>query len=139
MLMKEACTLYLRRENGFERFFVERCHWQESRASSALKSGMTDSDGITVYIPKDALILFPNGRLYPCEKLFPSQITVPESAAEDMVVFGNCPFVFDNSTQQRVSESLRTLNGSYDVHTIMRIDRLFYGSALMQHCRISAR
>ena len=72
MLTESGCTLYLRNGEGFDRYVVPACHWQESAAASVNKSGMQDGGGIVVYIPKTAMVLFPDGRLYPSSKLFPS-------------------------------------------------------------------
>ena len=49
MLTTDSCTLYLRRGNGFDRFFVPACHWQERQASNVIKSGMQSADSVVVY------------------------------------------------------------------------------------------
>lgn len=139
MLMNESCTVYLRNGCGFDRYYIPNCHWQESRASNVLKSGMTDADGITVYILKKAAVIFPNGELHPCNELFPDMHIAPKSPARDMMVFGECEFTFDNLSEQSVSESLKRFVSEYDAHTVMSIDRLLYGSEDMQHYKISAR
>jgi hypothetical protein len=128
MLTNECCTLFLKSGNGFERYFVASCHWQESKASNVLKSGMASADGIAVYIfIKDI-----------SEEL-KALLTARKSAAQDLIVFGECNFTFDNSTPQSASESLRELNASFDAHTVMSIDKLLYGSPEMQHFKLSAR
>lgn len=128
MLTQESCTLYLKNGNGFDRYFVPLCHWQESKASNVLKSGLQDADGIVVYIfTKDI-----NNELK-------ALLTARKTAAKDLIVSGECKFTFDNSTPQKASESLRALNSSYDVHTVMSLDKLLYGSETLQHFKISAR
>lgn len=139
MLTESCCTLYLRSGEGFDRYFVPACHWQESKAANVLKSGIQDADGITVYIPAGAMVLYPNGKLYPSSRLFPNMDISPKKPAQDLIVEGECHFVFDNSSPQKVSESLRALNASHDVHTVMSIDRLLYGSVSLQHYKLSAR
>ena len=128
MLTNESCTLYLKDGNGFTRYFVPKCHWQESKASNVLKSGLQNADGITVYIFEnsidDELINVLNSR---------------RSAAQDIIVKGECDFTFDNSSPQSASQSLKALNSEYDVHTVMSIDRLLYGSPDMRHFKLSAR
>lgn len=139
MLTESGCTLYLRNGEGFDRYVVPACHWQESAAASVNKSGMQDGCGIVVYIPKTAMVLFPDGRLYPSSKLFPSMDISPKKPAQDMIVKGECDFIFDNSTPQAASESLREMNNRFEVHTVMRVDRLLYGSEELQHYKLSVR
>lgn len=128
MLTHESCTLYLKNGNGFDRYFVPICHWQESKASNVLKSGLQDADGIVVYIfAKDI------------NDALKALIASRKTAAKDLIVSGECKFIFDNSTPQKASESLRELNSSYDVHTVMSLDKLLYGSEDLQHFKISAR
>lgn len=128
MLTNESCTLYLKDGNGFERYFIPRCHWQESKAANVLKSGLTNADGVTVYVfaqdIDDELIALLSARKF---------------AAQDLIVCGECNFTFDNSTPQSASESLRTFNAGHDVHTVMSVDKLLYGSPSLQHFKISAR
>lgn len=128
MLTNESCTLYLKDGNGFERCFIPRCHWQESKASNVLKSGLTNADGVTIYVfaqdIDDELIALLSARKF---------------AAQDLIVCGECNFTFDNSTPQSASESLRTFNAGHDVHTVMSVDKLLYGSPSLQHFKISAR
>lgn len=128
MLTNENCTLFLKNGNGFERYFIPRCHWQESKAANVLKSGLTNADGVTVYVfaqdIDDELIALLSARKF---------------AAQDLIVCGECNFTFDNSTPQSASESLRTFNAGYDVHTVMSVDKLLYGSPSLQHFKISAR
>lgn len=96
--------------------------------SNVLKSGLQNADGITVYsFVKD---------------MSDELITVLKSrrnAAQDLIVKGECNFTFDNSAPQSASASLKQLNADYDVHTIMNIDRLLYGSDELKHFKISAR
>lgn len=137
--MNESCTVYIRSGFGFDRCFIPECHWQESRASNVLKSGMTDADGITVYILSKAGVVFPDGEIHTCGELFENPTNAPKSAARDMIVFGKCEFTFDNSSEKTASESLKRFVSEYGAHTVMSIDRLIYGSDDMRHYKISAR
>lgn len=128
MQANESCTLYLKNGDGFDRFYIPHCHWQESKASNVLKSGMTSADGVTVYIFADDT-----------SEAVKAVLTARKTAAQDMIVKGECQFTFDNSTPQRLSESLKQLNAEYDVHTVMSIDKLLYGSKRLQHFKLSAR
>lgn len=139
MLTESSCTLYLKTGEGFERYVVPECHWQESLAANVLKSGLQNANGIVVYIPKKAMVLFPDGRLYPSSRLFPNMDISPKKPAQDIIIKGECDFVFDNSTPQTASGSLRELNSRFEVHTVMSVDRLLYGSDELQHYKISAR
>ena len=128
MLNNEDCTLFLKNGNGFESFYISRCHWQESEASNVLKSGLQNADGITVYIfIKDI------------DEELKHALETRRKAAQDVIVKGECNFTFDNSTPQTAAQSLKTLNADYNVHTVMHIDKLLYGSPDMQHFKISAR
>lgn len=128
MLDNETCTLYIKDGNGFNAYFVERCHWQESKASNVVKSGLQNADGIIVYIFVEGL-----------DDELKSVLESRRNAAQDVIVKGECNFTFDNSTPQTAAQSLKTLNAEYDVHTIMSIDRLLYGSPDLQHFKLSAR
>lgn len=128
MLTTDSCTLYLKNGGGFDRFFVPCCHWQERKADNVLKSGMTSADGVTVYILSRDV-----------SRDLSTLLASRKTAAEDMIVYGACPFVFDNSTPQRTSESLRALHAAFDVHTVMSLDKLLYGAEELRHFKISAR
>lgn len=128
MLDNETCTLYIKDGNGFNAYFVERCHWQESKASNVIKSGLQNADGIIVYIFVEDI-----------DDDLKHTLETRRNAAQDIIVKGECNFTFDNSTPQAAAQSLKTLNAEYDVHTIMSIDRLLYGSPDLQHFKLSAR
>lgn len=128
MLTNESCTIFIKSGNGFISYFVPACHWQESKSGNVLKSGLADADGITVYIfAKDI-----------GEEL-KSTLKARKETTQDLIVLGECNFTFNNSTPQTASQSLRELNADYDVHTVMSIDKLLYGSEDLQHFKISAR
>ena len=128
MLDNETCTLYIKDGNGFNAYFVERCHWQESKASNVVKSGLQNADGIIVYIFVEGL-----------DDELKSVLESRRNAAQDVIVKGECNFTFDNSTPQTAAQSLKTLNADFDVHTVMSIDKLLYGSPDLQHFKLSAR
>lgn len=128
MLTDENCTLYLKNGNGFDRYFVPHCHWQESKASNVIKSGLQTADGIVVYIFASDI-----------SSELKAALSGHKCTAQDIVIRGECLFTFDASTQQSASQSLRTLSEQEDVHTVMSIDSLLYGSEGMQHFKLSAR
>ena len=127
MLTNESCTLYIKSGNGFDRWYIPRCQWQESKAANVLKSGMTNADGLTVYIFEKDI----SGELK-------TLLSARRHAAEDMIVRGECNFTFDNTTPQSASQSLKAFNAAYDAHTVMTLDKLIYGGESLRHFRISA-
>ena len=127
-MRNEDCTLFLKNGNGFDSVYIPRCHWQESKASNVIKSGMQNADGIIVYIFVEDI-----------DDDIKHTLETRRNAAQEIIVKGECNFTFDNSTPQTAAQSLKTLNAEYDVHTIMSIDRLLYGSPDLQHFKLSAR
>lgn len=131
MLTNESCTIFIRNGLGFDRFFVPKCHWQGSISSAVFKDGFQSKDGITVYIfVKDITEML--------RTELNTALSNRKKAAKDIIVKGECNFEFDGSSQQAASESMKKLNANYDVHTVMSIDRLLYGSENMQHYKITA-
>ena len=128
MLTNESCTLYLKNGNGFDRYYIAQCHWQESKATNVTKSGMAGADGVVVYIFKKDI-----------PAALVSLIEARNDAAQDIIVRGECDFTFVNSTQQSVSQGLKTFTAAYDAHTVMSYDKLLYGSSKLQHFKLSAR
>lgn len=124
MLTDSSFTLYKHNGKGFDRYFIAECHWQENKAANILKSGGNqNADGITVYTPAD---------------VFPLAI-LPLNGAHDIIIKGDCKFLFDNSSDKSVSESLKMLSEKYIIHTVMSVDSLLYGFPDLQHVKISAR
>lgn len=139
MFADTMLTLYRFNGKGFDRYVIPQCHWQECKAANVLKSGMQNADGIVIYIPSNALVLAPNNFLFPSDRLFLNADISPLCPSQDIIVKGECNFIFDNSSDRSVSESLKALRDKYEFHTVMSIDRLLYGSADMQHIKVSAR
>ena len=139
MFTDTMLTLYRFNGKGFDRLIIPHCHWQECKAANVLKSGMQSADGIVIYIPSNALVLAPNNLLFPSNRLFLNADISPLSPSQDIIVKGECNFIFDNSSDRSVSESLKALRDKYEIHTVMSIDRLLYGPADLQHIKVSAR
>ena len=139
MQTEVSCTVYRFNSIGYDRYFVPRCHWQENKARNVLKSGMQNADSVTVYIPADCMTITPSNHYYPACDIFTSAETVPNQAAQDIIVKGECKFIFDNLSQQSVSESLKEFAKHNKYHTVMSIDRKLYGSKSLWHIKISAR
>lgn len=134
---ESSCTVFRHNDSGgFDRFYIAQCHWQENKARNVLKSGMQNADGVTVYVPLNSVKITPSELFLP-DNIYPSAETLPAFAAKDIIVKGKCTFLFDNSSQQSISESLKTLQKQYECHTVMSIDKKLYG--ILQHVKISAR
>lgn len=139
MRTEACCTVYKSNGNGYYRYFIPRCHWQENKARNVLKSGMQNADSVAVYIPADCMVVAPSNNYYPADEFFVNAETAPNNAAQDIIIKGECNFAFDNTSQQSVSESLREFAKNNSYHTVMSIDRKLYGSKNLQHIKISAR
>lgn len=138
MHTEASCTVYRFSGIGFDRYFVPRCHWQETESGGVNNSGYQSADAVTVYVPLNAAVITADNHTFPCDQLFPNMDICPENSAKDIIVKGNCEFVFDNANQQTVSEGLKTLRKTHAVRTVMKIERKMYGSSRIQHIKITA-
>lgn len=139
MLTESNCTLYKFNGIGFDRYYIKECHWQECKASNVLKSGTQNADSIKIYIPADSFVLTPDENTVPSRIIFSSLDKTLQNASKDIIIRGECNFTFDNSTDRLASESLKKLREKYEIHTVMSIDSLLYGSPNLQHIKISAK
>lgn len=133
------CTVYLFNGVGYDRFVVPHCHYQEDKANSVVKSGLQNTDSVTVYIPLDCLVTTPDNILLPALDLFPGRLNLPQKPTKDMVVKGESDFIFDNTDQKSVSDSMKEFSKTVDYHTIMSVDVKDYGSRHLQHIKISGK
>lgn len=119
MLTNASCTLYrARKEGGYDRVFIPECFWMDARGSSITTGGVTLAASVTVYI---------------------SEKHLPEMTAQrDMLVYGNCPFIFDNTSEDAISKSFRAFVDTYDVVTVTEVANKCYGSAL-RHGKVVAK
>lgn len=113
------CTLYRynKHTQGYDRFFIPSVYWHETRQGSVGKSGSDKQDSTTVYIF--------------------SRCILPENPEKDILVKGNCPFVFDNTDSKSISESFHKFRNQHRFVTVMKINDCFFGS--LPHCEISAK
>lgn len=123
--MKTNTDITLYRYNavttGFDRIHIKAAFWQECKAANVLESGMQTADSTVVYIP----IMFKDD--------------APSNCAKDMLVKGDCAFVFDNSNAKSISDSLKQFKAERSFVTVSSIDTKDYGTANLQHIKISAR
>jgi len=119
MLKNADCTLYRynKATQGYDRYFIQGVYWSENKAGNVLKSGLQSADSTTVYIYNDYVL--------------------PETPTKDMLVKGDCRFVFDNASPQTVSASMKEFSKLYCFVTVTSIDNCFFGS--LPHFEISAK
>lgn len=115
-------TIYADTENGYERKYIYGVFWEGEKASNLLKSGMTVSDAVTLYIPKSSI---------------PDGFKVREG--KDLIVKGICPLEFNNTDGETISKSLKNLRKDYRVIAVSVVDEKYYGSETMQHIQLSCK
>lgn len=122
MICTSDCTVFIALEKGFESRYIPECHWVENLSSDVLKTGQTKSDTVTVYIPSEYSAF------------------APKSTDRDMVVKGKCDFVFDNTDDKTVSESMREFRKQHKCFTVKEIDsKLYIYSSNVSHIKVVAR
>lgn len=119
MMTNSDCTLYLydKATGGYTRHFISGVYWRENKAGNVLKSGLQTADSTTVYLYSDKVL--------------------PDSPTKDMIVKGKCDFVFDNTSQQTISESKKRFDTEHSHVTVMSIDRYMFGG--LPHIEVSAK
>ena len=125
MLTNTDCTLYHfnKLTQGYDRYYLSAVMWQESRTEKIGKNGVLVSDDVSIYVPKE-IATFPR-----CE------------LAKDILVKGNIDFVFDNTSQKNVSDSLREFNRLYpDSVTVLTYeDKRYSVNEQLDHIKLIAR
>lgn len=125
MLTNTDCTLYHfnKLTQGYDRYYLSAVMWQESRTQKISRQGVVVSDDVNIYVPRENA-LFPKNEL-----------------AKDMLVKGNIDFVFDNTSQKTVSESLREFNRLYpDSVTVLTYeDKRYSVNEQLDHIKLTAR
>lgn len=116
------CTIYKYdgTTGGYNRVYIPTVFWRECKAANVLKSGLQGADSVIIYIP-----IISSG-------------SAPQTAAKDMCVKGNCGFVFDNTSQQTISDGMKAFR-QHKFVTVSSIDVKRYGIANLQHIKISAK
>ena len=125
MLTNTDCTLYHfnKLTQGYDRYYLSAVMWQESRTEKIGKHGVLVSDDVNIYVPRE-IAVFPK-----CTE------------SVDMAVKGNIDFVFDNTSQKTVSESLREFNRLYpDSVTVLTYeDKRYSVNEQLDHIKLTAR
>lgn len=118
MLTNASCTLYHKRaDGGYDRAFIPECFWMDARGASVKTGGIVKTADVTVYIP---------------EKHAPKL-----TAKGDILVRGDCPHVFDNTTDKTISDSLAALREAYDIAVVAEVEDKRYGRSL-RHIKVTA-
>ncbi len=120
MICTADCTVFTALEKGFESRYIPECHWVENLSSDVTKTGQRKSDTVTVYIPSEYSAL------------------APKNTDRDMIVKGRCDFVFDNTDDSTVSESMREFRKHHKILTVKEIDCKLYGRNV-SHIKVVAK
>lgn len=120
MLTNASCTVYHKNtDGGYDREFIPACFWMDSRGASVTTGGVVPGVGVIVYFPAD---------------------TAPKLTAQgDILVRGDCPHVFDNTSAASISASLTALRTTYDIATATDVDDKRYGGARLRHVKVVAK
>ncbi len=119
MLKNADCTLYRFNKftDGYERVFIPSVYWHENKGGNTLKSGLQSVHSTTIFIYDSC--------------------NLPETPTKDMIVKGNCSFVFDNTNQKSISESFSKFKKEYAFVTVMSVDNCSFGG--LPHYEITAK
>ena len=114
MLINADCTIY--EKDSYVKHIISDVYWNDSRGRVTSKAGVQISDQIVVY-------------LYETDY-------VPK--AGDIIVKGESSFVFDVSSAQAVSESLKLFRENYSGFAVIKnVQDARYGG--LQHIEVLAR
>ena len=113
------CTLYRYNDvtQGYDRYFIPSVYWRESKGGNTLKSGLQSVHSTTVYIYDGC--------------------TLPGTPTKDMLVKGDCPFRFDNSSPKSISESFSRFRKQHKFVTVMSVDDCNFGG--LPHYEVTAK
>lgn len=123
MYTNTSATLYRLTDGKYERVYLPAVLWEGVKQSNAVKSGMTVTDSVSVYIPYGLLG------------------DVNFTVGKDILCRGNIDFDFDNASEAAQSRSLgklRALCGG-TLLTVTAADAKFYGSRSMWHYELSLK
>ncbi len=114
MLTNADITLF--EKENYTRHFFENVYFSDSRGQTVTKNGIQISDSILIYIYSDGYL--------------------PKSG--DIVIKNRCDFLFDNSCQKSISESMKTFREKYpDFAVVKTVNNYQFGG--LPHVEITAR
>lgn len=117
MYTNTKATVYRLTGGKYERIFLPRVFWDMKSTASTNKSGTTESDTVTVFIPS----------------------VISLTPQKDLIIKGSATLSIDNSSEQAQSASVKKLFEVYDVHTVMGCRMCDFGSAGMRHTELDVR
>ena len=126
----------------YRRTYLRNVFWDDSKQSNVLKSGLTSVESVNISIPFD---VDTEGKTYKSPKEYLNSIDKDNSFtftanSQDLIVKGIIDYEIDNSSSQKISESLSYLKNNYDyVMTISIVDMKDFGSENMRHWEIGGR
>ncbi len=120
MLTNTDCTVYRFSDSGYERVYIPACFWQDSHNVKTSPGAFVSVDETLVYIPEKYSDF------------------APKKPQKDLLVRGNCPHVFDNTSDATISAGLRALNSHFEVVTATSVANKCYGAAL-RHIKVVAK
>lgn len=116
-------TFYACPDGKYTRHEIKGVFWEDVKQSNIIKSGLSTADSVKVFIPASNL---PGG--------------IKFTTGKDLIVKGIVEFEVDNTSQQSISVSLKTMKETYDrVVTVSVVDDKLYGSPRMQHIQLSCK
>lgn len=114
MLANTDITIF--EKGNYTRHFLENVYFSDSRGQIVTKNGVQISDSIIIYIYSDRYL--------------------PKSG--DIIVKNRCDFLFDNSCQKSISESIKTFREKYsDFSVVKNVNNYRFGG--LPHIEIIAR
>ncbi len=114
MLTNADITLF--EKDKYTRHFIENVYFSDNRGQTVTKNGLQISDSVLVYIYSDEYL--------------------PKSG--DIIVKNRCDFIFDNSCQKSISESMKTFREEYpDFAVVKTVNNYKFGG--LPHVEITAR
>jgi len=124
MISNADITYYSCDKDGkYTRYEIRGVHWEETKQANVLKSGLTSIETVKVFIPAENR---------------PSKLKF--NAGKDIIVKGITKKEFDNTSQQTISNSLKTLKEQNDkVLTVSIVDKKMYGSPWMRHVQLGCK
>lgn len=114
-------TLYHWNGTEYERREIRNVYWSHSRISNVNKTGRTDTDTVSIFVPEASAPL------------------LEVAAGKDFVVKGICPMEFDNTDMKSQSESLKGLKKENEVFTVNAFDPKLAGSKHIRHYELSCK
>lgn len=117
VLKNTDCTVYRYVDGGYMREYIPECFWHEVHGVKLSAGGFIATDEVYIYISEE------------------HAAKAPETAQKDIVIKGNCPFAFDNTSDATVSAGLRKLKSDHSVVTVISVSDKRYGEHL-RHIKV---